>query len=81
MNPIAVTALSSAESIPMNACKKPIKTTTRSAKKISDSFIMTYANVSVISEKHLSQQNLHTFNTTSIAPKKRKPSRYSKSRR
>lgn len=46
MNPIAVTALSSAESMPMNAWRKPIRTTIRRAKKISDSFIMTCVIVS-----------------------------------
>ena len=46
MKPIAVTALSSAESMPMNAWRKPIKTTIRRAKKIRDSFIMTCTVVS-----------------------------------
>jgi len=46
MNPIAVMALSSAESMPTKACKKPIRTTISSAKKMRDSFIMTYLFVS-----------------------------------
>jgi hypothetical protein len=52
MKPIAVTALSSAESMPMKAWRKPIKTTIRRAKKIRDSFIMTCNFVSKVSEKH-----------------------------
>ena len=48
--------LSSATSRPKKAWKKPSITTIRSAKKMSDSRIM-------------------TFNTTNIAPKKRKVSR------
>jgi hypothetical protein len=46
INPMAVMALSSAESMPTNAWRKPIKTTIRSAKKMRDSFIMTYSLVS-----------------------------------
>ena len=48
--------LVSALSIPTKACKKPTMMTMRRAKKMSDSFIM-------------------TFNTTSMAPKKRIESR------
>lgn len=45
----------------MNDCRKPMTMTTKSAKKMIDSFII-------------------ILSTTSIAPKKRKLSRYSNSR-
>lgn len=61
MNKTSPATSSSARSRPMKACRKPMMMIPSRAKKMTDSFII-------------------TFSTTSMAPKKRKLSRYSSRR-
>ncbi len=46
-------AFESALSMPMNACKNPTMMTIKSAKKMSDSFIMTFNTTTSIAPKNL----------------------------